>query len=122
MSDVTHLLEVMGQGDPRAADELLPLVYGELRKLAAAGRKSRPAMERSGALLCRRGAGLCGRIRSPATSQCEISGAMGGELFCGFRKAPELRSVAPHHHAACHDVRFALSPEPDQRGVAATKR
>ena len=36
MSDVTHLLEVAGQGDPRAADELLPLVYGELRKLAAA--------------------------------------------------------------------------------------
>src|SRR5580658_2437779 len=36
MSDVTRILESIEQGDPKAADELLPLVYGELRKLAAA--------------------------------------------------------------------------------------
>ena len=35
MSDVTHILESIEQGDLKAADELLPLVYGELRKLAA---------------------------------------------------------------------------------------
>jgi RNA polymerase sigma factor (TIGR02999 family) len=35
MSDVTHLLEAVCQGDPKAADQLLPLVYEELRKLAA---------------------------------------------------------------------------------------
>ncbi|HEX7619228.1 MAG TPA: ECF-type sigma factor [Verrucomicrobiae bacterium] len=35
MSDVTHILESIERGDPKAADELLPLVYGELRKLAA---------------------------------------------------------------------------------------
>ena len=35
MSDVTHILEAIEQGDPNAADKLLPLVYGELRKLAA---------------------------------------------------------------------------------------
>ena len=35
MSDVTHLLDAIQQGDPRAAEELLPLVYAELRKLAA---------------------------------------------------------------------------------------
>ena len=35
MSDVTRILESIEHGDPRAADELLPLVYGELRKLAA---------------------------------------------------------------------------------------
>jgi RNA polymerase sigma factor (TIGR02999 family) len=34
--DVTQILEAVRQGDPRAADDLLPLVYGELRKLAAA--------------------------------------------------------------------------------------
>ncbi|MBL9119023.1 MAG: sigma-70 family RNA polymerase sigma factor [Phycisphaerae bacterium] len=34
-SDVTRLLLAIGAGDPRASDELLPLVYGELRKLAA---------------------------------------------------------------------------------------
>jgi RNA polymerase sigma factor (TIGR02999 family) len=35
MSDVTHILQAIKQGDPKAADELLPLVYEELRKLAA---------------------------------------------------------------------------------------
>jgi RNA polymerase sigma factor (TIGR02999 family) len=35
VSDVTHILERVEQGDPKAADELLPLVYEELRKLAA---------------------------------------------------------------------------------------
>ena len=36
MSKVTVLLEAAGSGDPKAADQLLPLVYEELRKLAAA--------------------------------------------------------------------------------------
>ena len=36
MSDVTRILESIEHGDPKAADKLLPLVYGELRKLAAA--------------------------------------------------------------------------------------
>jgi RNA polymerase sigma factor (TIGR02999 family) len=35
MSDVTRILQSMESGDPRAANELLPLVYSELRKLAA---------------------------------------------------------------------------------------
>src|SRR5690348_7143152 len=34
MSDVTRILEALAHGDPTAADELLPLVYQELRKLA----------------------------------------------------------------------------------------
>jgi len=36
LSDVTRILESIEHGDPKAAEELLPLVYGELRKLAAA--------------------------------------------------------------------------------------
>ena len=36
MSDVTLILEQIESGDPTAAAELLPLVYDELRKLAAA--------------------------------------------------------------------------------------
>ena len=35
MSDVTHILSAIEQGDPHAAEQLLPLVYDELRKLAA---------------------------------------------------------------------------------------
>ena len=35
MTDATRILNRIGQGDPTAASELLPLVYDELRKLAA---------------------------------------------------------------------------------------
>lgn len=36
MNDVTRILHSIQEGDPKAAEELLPLVYQELRKLAAA--------------------------------------------------------------------------------------
>ena len=36
MSDVTQILDAIGEGDAKAASELLPLVYTELRQLAAA--------------------------------------------------------------------------------------
>jgi RNA polymerase sigma factor (TIGR02999 family) len=36
MADVTRLIDAAAAGDPKAAAELLPLVYDELRKLAAA--------------------------------------------------------------------------------------
>src|SRR5438105_11425683 len=35
MSEVTQILSAIEQGDPHAAEQLLPLVYDELRKLAA---------------------------------------------------------------------------------------
>ena|SRR5438034_2424916 len=47
MSDVTQILEAIEQGNARAAEELLPLVYDELRKLAA----SRIAQEAAGQTL-----------------------------------------------------------------------
>ena len=42
MSDVTQLLNAVEKGDPRASEELLPLVYEELRKLAAARMAQQP--------------------------------------------------------------------------------
>lgn len=36
MSEVTHFLSAFDAADPKAAEQLLPLVYDELRKLAAA--------------------------------------------------------------------------------------
>jgi RNA polymerase sigma factor (TIGR02999 family) len=47
MSDVTRILSQIDAGDPKAAEELLPLVYDELRKLAAA----RLAQEKPGQTL-----------------------------------------------------------------------
>src|SRR4051812_49757355 len=44
MNDVTRILSDIEHGDPKAAGELLPLVYGELRRLA----KQRLAQEKPG--------------------------------------------------------------------------
>lgn len=43
MSDVTRLLAGAESGEPVAAERLLPLVYEELRKLAAARLAAEPA-------------------------------------------------------------------------------
>ncbi len=43
MSDVTQILTRIEGGDPEAADELLPLVYSELRQLAAAHMAREPS-------------------------------------------------------------------------------
>jgi DNA-directed RNA polymerase specialized sigma24 family protein len=47
MSDVTRLLDAAAAGNPQAAEDLLPLFYDELRKLAA----SRLASEKPGQTL-----------------------------------------------------------------------
>jgi RNA polymerase sigma factor (TIGR02999 family) len=47
MSDVTQILSAIEQGDPHAAEQLLPLVYDELRRLAA----QKLAQERPGQTL-----------------------------------------------------------------------
>lgn len=47
MNDITQVLSAIEQGDPHAAEQLLPLVYEELRKLAAA----RLAQEKPGQTL-----------------------------------------------------------------------
>jgi len=36
MNEITQLLQAIDRGEPQGAEELLPLVYGELRRLAAA--------------------------------------------------------------------------------------
>lgn len=43
MADVTRILNAIEQGDAKAADELLPLVYEELRRLAAHKMSREPA-------------------------------------------------------------------------------
>src|SRR5436305_15190155 len=47
MSEVTRILSAIEQGDPQAAEQLLPLVYDELRQLAA----QRLAQEKPGQTL-----------------------------------------------------------------------
>ncbi len=47
MADITQILNAIEQGDPHAAEQLLPLLYGELRTLAA----EKLAQERPGQTL-----------------------------------------------------------------------
>ena len=49
MSDVTQILDAIEQGNPQVAEQLLPLVYKELRRLAAQ-KLSREAPGRRSAL------------------------------------------------------------------------
>ena len=42
MNDVTNILDAIEKGDPKAAEELLPLVYEELRRLARAKMAQQP--------------------------------------------------------------------------------
>jgi RNA polymerase sigma factor (TIGR02999 family) len=43
MTEVTRILSAIQQGDPHAAEQLLPLVYDELRRLAAARLAAEPS-------------------------------------------------------------------------------
>jgi RNA polymerase sigma factor (TIGR02999 family) len=43
MSEVTQILDAIGRGDARASEELLPLIYQELRRLAAKMLAGEPA-------------------------------------------------------------------------------
>ena len=68
MDPITQALDAVAQGDPRAASQLLPLVYDELRRLAAHSwpgkclvRRSRPppwSTKPTCVWSARRGAGL----------------------------------------------------------------
>jgi hypothetical protein len=52
MNEVTQLLDAVSRGEARAADHLLPMVYEELRKLAAqrlSQEKPRQTLQASGA-------------------------------------------------------------------------
>ena len=94
MNDVTRILSAIEQGDPQAAEQLLPLVYDELRKLAArrlaqekpgqtlqatalvheaylrlVGRGRGPALERPRPLLRRRGRGHAPHPRRAGPAQ-----------------------------------------------------
>jgi len=60
--EVTHILSAIEQGDPHAAEQLLPLVYDELRRLAAQ-RLSREKPDQGTAAAGSARAGDAGRCR-----------------------------------------------------------
>jgi hypothetical protein len=87
MNEVTQLLSALGQGDPHAASRLLPLVYGELRKLAA----QRMARERPGQTLQptgRRPGYRCDEYDRRKPCPCEVKTA---GVRPGLVARPDLR-------------------------------
>jgi RNA polymerase sigma factor (TIGR02999 family) len=89
MSDVTRILSQIEQGDPQAAEKLLPLVYDELRKLAAA----KLAQEKPGQTL-------------QAT-------ALVHEAYLRLVPTPDSRLAAPSFHSRGHF--FAAAAEAIRR-------
>ena len=77
MSDVTLILEKIEHGDPHAAEQLLPLVYQELRKLAAAkmGRESAAHTLQPTALVHEAWLRLGGDSQQPWQSRAHFFGA-----------------------------------------------
>jgi ECF sigma factor len=52
MNDVTHILSAIERGDPKAADQLLPLIYDELRPRFFAGLTALQAAAALGVSTC----------------------------------------------------------------------
>ena len=69
MSDVTLILSAIEQGDPHAAEQLLPMVYDELRRLAA----TKMAQEKPGQTLQATALVHEAYLRLVATGGCESS-------------------------------------------------
>jgi RNA polymerase sigma factor (TIGR02999 family) len=98
MADVTHILSAIQQGDPRAAEQLLPLVYDELRRLA----KRRLAREKPGQTL-------------QAT-------ALVHEAYLRLVASPgrETEEAPPHWNSRCHF--FAAAAEAMRRILVESAR
>src|SRR5262249_448439 len=120
MSDVTQVLNAIEQGDPKAATQLLPLVYEELRNLAAStiankapGQPPRPPARVHAAW--RR---LPGGAEHPWDSRAFFSGAaaeaMRGILTDKARRKKALRHGAGQARLDVQDVDIAAPGLDDQ--------
>ncbi len=103
MSDVTRILSQIHDGDPLAAEQLLPLVYEELRKLAAA----KMSREKPGQTLQPTALVHEAYIRLVRAEECQHWNNR-GHFFCAAAEAMRriLVEQARHkerlHHAAEH--------------------
>jgi RNA polymerase sigma factor (TIGR02999 family) len=125
MNDVTRLLDAIQKGDPQAAEELLPLVYQELRQLAAA----RMAREQPGHTLqptalvheaWLRVAGADGQAQFASRAQFFSSAAEAMRRILvenARRKAAAKRGGPDRERVDVNDVEIA-APDADERVLA----
>src|ERR1700736_1096232 len=99
MSEVTRILSAIEQGDPQGAAQLLPLVYDELRKLAA----QRLAQEKPGQTLQAAALVHDGYLRLVDGAKPQ-NGNSGGLLFAGGAEAVRriLVENARRKHSSKH--------------------
>jgi RNA polymerase sigma factor (TIGR02999 family) len=120
MSDVTRILSAIEHGDPMAAAQLLPLVYDELRKLAAA----RLAAEKAGQTLQPTALVHEAYLRLVGGSQSEnwdgrghffaaAAEAMRRILVENARRKQRLRHGGGRHRLALDDVSVAAEAPDD---------
>jgi RNA polymerase sigma factor (TIGR02999 family) len=122
VSDVTRILKSIEDGDPQAAEELLPLVYDELRKLAAA----KMAQEKPGqtlqatALVHEAYVRLVGNATQPAYRDrrhffATAATAMRRILVDNARAKRSLKQGGGHERQPLNDV---AAPVPDDELIA----
>ena len=123
MSDVTRLLEAIQHGDPKAAEDLLPLVYEELRKLAAhkmsheaAGHTLQPTALVHEAWL-RLGGGAGAQFENRAHFFGAAAEAMRRILIDRARRKQALRHGGGQEHTDVHEMEIA-APPPDEEMLA----
>jgi len=120
MSDVTRILEAAQRGDPTAADELLPLVYDELRSLAthrmaneAAGQTLQPT-----ALVHEAWLRLVGNENQKWDGRAHFFGAaaeaMRRILIDRARRKKAIRHGGDQQRVDIQEVDLASSPADDQ--------
>jgi RNA polymerase sigma factor (TIGR02999 family) len=121
MSDVTRILSAIEQGDPQAAQQLLPLVYEELRRLAT----QRMAQENPGqtlqatalvheAYLRLVGGDNAQHWNSRGHFYMAAAEAMRRILIESARRKRRLRHGGVHHQVPLADIDVPLPAPPDE--------
>ncbi len=116
MSDVTQMLDAAAAGDPKAAAELLPLVYDELRRLAAAHLAAEADRKPPGHCTCPRGLPPAHRSGTPAQMErprvCRVK--------CRSARRHDRRRVSPDGSRIAAETRGGIRPQPIAVWDAAT--
>jgi len=120
MTDVTQVLQALERGDPKAAGELLPLVYEELRKLAACkmAREAPGQTLQPTALVHEAWLRLAGNEQSRWDSRAHFFGAaaeaMRRILIDNARRKQALRHGAGQQRVDVQDLQIAAPAADDQ--------
>lgn len=116
-SDVTRLLVAIGAGDQRASEELLPLVYGELRKLAAQRLRREPPGQTLDATALVHEAYL--RLVGDGASKWSTNGHFFGAAALAMRRilVERARRVGRERHGGTRQ-RVSLSEVMQREGLA----